>query len=495
MKKIQCEMCGSNEVKKINDTTFECQSCGTQYSKDEAVKLLIEMSGKVKIDHSEEVDNAIARGEHFEKQGDMSKAEVYYNQALDMDATNELALQKQKIASELAKLENYYVIAQKLDPQDNVKKFLEQLSLIPNIACDIYKEISIIDVTQKYYTFFFMKNKRELKWSAVSCNRHYENETVWKTKYENGRQKQVPVTQRAERIERTPVKGSHIYDSTRLAIASDKIKSEIQIEFFSQLLTRFENIQNEKYGEYIVDRIELDKLEREDNKLFLNGLELDSAVDKNIQDKMRAEMVDAADAQAQPYIISQIGGDYYENLQGQARSLSHTTAYVCIPVQIIRYAYKGKEYAAISDLVSEKTIPALYPCDRNLIDAQQTIEEIPKLSKYPLLWLCYILALLCSFVPVLVADATNAFSSMEPIVVAGWILAPFLYIIPFPVYYSRKNKAVKNKTDLLNLRQMHLTACKKIFFDEYTDYASAQNAAANANCLDIAQTIVGIFPV
>ena len=35
MKKMKCEVCGSTEIKKIDDSIFECQSCGVQYSKDE----------------------------------------------------------------------------------------------------------------------------------------------------------------------------------------------------------------------------------------------------------------------------------------------------------------------------------------------------------------------------------------------------------------------------------------------------------------------------
>ena len=35
MKKMQCEVCGSTDIKKIDDSIFECQSCGVQYSKDE----------------------------------------------------------------------------------------------------------------------------------------------------------------------------------------------------------------------------------------------------------------------------------------------------------------------------------------------------------------------------------------------------------------------------------------------------------------------------
>ena len=61
MKKMQCEVCGSTDIKKIDDSIFECQSCGVQYSKDEVQKLLVEITGSVKIDRSEEIENAFKR--------------------------------------------------------------------------------------------------------------------------------------------------------------------------------------------------------------------------------------------------------------------------------------------------------------------------------------------------------------------------------------------------------------------------------------------------
>lgn len=49
MKKIQCEVCGSTEIKKVGDDLFECQSCGVQYSKNDVSKLLVKITGEVKL--------------------------------------------------------------------------------------------------------------------------------------------------------------------------------------------------------------------------------------------------------------------------------------------------------------------------------------------------------------------------------------------------------------------------------------------------------------
>lgn len=42
MKKIQCEICGSSDIRKVGGGVFQCQQCGIQYSREEAIKLLSE---------------------------------------------------------------------------------------------------------------------------------------------------------------------------------------------------------------------------------------------------------------------------------------------------------------------------------------------------------------------------------------------------------------------------------------------------------------------
>ena len=79
MKKIQCEVCGSTDIKRIDDSIFECQSCGVQYSKEEVQKLLVEITGKVKIDHTDEVQNNIKRGNQYEQSGDPAKAKETFS--------------------------------------------------------------------------------------------------------------------------------------------------------------------------------------------------------------------------------------------------------------------------------------------------------------------------------------------------------------------------------------------------------------------------------
>ena len=65
MKKMQCEVCGSTDIKKIDDTTFECQSCGVQYSKEEAVKLLVELDDIPQESFQKRTNDAFSSNDGF----------------------------------------------------------------------------------------------------------------------------------------------------------------------------------------------------------------------------------------------------------------------------------------------------------------------------------------------------------------------------------------------------------------------------------------------
>ena len=62
MKQLICEMCGSNDLVK-DGGVFVCQSCGCKYSVEEAKKMMVEgvveVTGTVKVDDSEEYERLI----------------------------------------------------------------------------------------------------------------------------------------------------------------------------------------------------------------------------------------------------------------------------------------------------------------------------------------------------------------------------------------------------------------------------------------------------
>ena len=88
MKKISCELCGSNQLIK-QDGFFVCEHCGTKYSAEEAKKLLIdgivEVTGSVKIDSSDRLSNLYQIARRAKKEDNAESAERYYDMILIED--------------------------------------------------------------------------------------------------------------------------------------------------------------------------------------------------------------------------------------------------------------------------------------------------------------------------------------------------------------------------------------------------------------------------
>jgi len=378
MKKMQCEVCGSSEIKKIDDTTFECQSCGVQYSKDEVQKLLVEITGEVKIDHSAEVENTIKRAEQYAEEGNNAKAEEYLNKALDMDAENEKAIQRIKEINENKKLSEYSIVAANIDPDENVKSFLKQLAATENIACDIYKEIEITSVKQQYYPSLYMWHKCLYEWSATACHIYYENETVWKDKYNPDTRKteKSPETKKVKKVNRVPQNGAFYSECNGFGFASTAINDNINTDTLSKnaLVECFETLQDKKRTLYKFEKINTNSVEHKDDKIFYNGYEINLNIDPTVFNKKRENILKKGDEEGFAEAEGQVGGHYSENFQAKRKVVAHSVDYLLIPVQIIEYSYKGDTYVAVSDLVSQTTsITMLYPCDTLLVETKEKI--------------------------------------------------------------------------------------------------------------------------
>lgn len=92
MKKIICEMCGSNDLLK-KDNVFVCQSCGTKYSVEEAKKMMIEgkvdVSGsKVKVDENDKIKNYFMMANNAYDANNTKEAENYCNKIIEIDPEN-----------------------------------------------------------------------------------------------------------------------------------------------------------------------------------------------------------------------------------------------------------------------------------------------------------------------------------------------------------------------------------------------------------------------
>lgn len=88
MKRITCEMCGSTDLIK-KDGLFECQSCGTKYSVEEAKKMMVEgtvqVEGTVKVDNKDKIDNYLKMAESAYESDNFKESEEYANKIIEID--------------------------------------------------------------------------------------------------------------------------------------------------------------------------------------------------------------------------------------------------------------------------------------------------------------------------------------------------------------------------------------------------------------------------
>lgn len=498
MKRMQCEICGSTEIKKTSNSVFECQCCGVQYDAAEVRKLLVEVSGKIKIDHSDEVENNIKRAKQYEQAGDDTKATAYYNAALDMDADNDVALTGVKEIAERHELDEYFIIDPNVDPLENMRHFFEQLATIENIACDIYKEIEIKSVKEKFIPFCFMKAEYQCDWSATACRIYFENETVYKEEYDAQLKRRVsrPVTEKVQKVERIPRSGSHTISRQELAFASDGLRKFISVEKETNmfdLLADFESLQDSKYATYKPHKIDHKTIQRTNGNYFYQGMELDTNIDKRVCSDKKQRMAKRATEEIAPKIQASVGGDYYEDMHAVRNTLSESIAYICIPVQIIAYTYKGKNYMALSDLLSRTTtMPLIYPGDAELKEEKEAIQQASAKSKQ--LPLVFWLGILCAILGlVFMVRYDNSYNDSDFICFMGLLIASVVLMIAGVIVRSKQMSAVDKrlsdaKLQLRNPRKIALFDSFALFMAEYHNYAdlsAAKKAAATISiCIE-----------
>ncbi len=82
MKALVCELCGSNQLMKEN-SVFVCQACGTQYTVEEAKKLIVE--GSISIDSSKSLMNYRNLARRAREDNDTKNGEKYYSLILEQE--------------------------------------------------------------------------------------------------------------------------------------------------------------------------------------------------------------------------------------------------------------------------------------------------------------------------------------------------------------------------------------------------------------------------
>lgn len=91
MKRLICEMCGDSNLIKDNGV-FVCQSCGCKYSLEEAKKMMVEgvveVTGTVKVDNTEQIENMLVNARRTYKDGRYQEAQNLYKQVLAEEPNN-----------------------------------------------------------------------------------------------------------------------------------------------------------------------------------------------------------------------------------------------------------------------------------------------------------------------------------------------------------------------------------------------------------------------
>ncbi len=86
MKKMVCELCGSNDFTKDDAGFFVCDYCRTKYTPEQAQKMLVE--GTVRVDRSDEAEKYLRLAEAALDDMNSSEAYSYANKALEIDTEN-----------------------------------------------------------------------------------------------------------------------------------------------------------------------------------------------------------------------------------------------------------------------------------------------------------------------------------------------------------------------------------------------------------------------
>ena len=536
MKKMQCEVCGSTDIKKIDDSIFECQSCGVQYDKSEVQKLLVELTGEVKIDHSEEIENALKRAQQFLDEGDFSKASEYYNKVLDLDPNNEPAQRaineiNEKNASQRKKEQDearrrssaVRVLKHNVNPSEGINYFLRALKNAPDVAPDIFKEIEIMSVTQGYYPFSVVDKQYSGTYDGIACYRKqvpytdYETKTDYHNKNQDGSYKkvQVAVTKFREEIDRQKVNGSFLVDhfgifsvSQKLngvftSIAPDKydaalsgdkyfdevLGAELQRTHFNDVILK--QIERQVTGSYNAIRTDLTEVRTAEEKTIGEIEIFIGSSDANWENRITDLFASEVRSKAGDKVNSIIPGDFNEDVHYRWSEKYSNVQTIYLPIQTIEYAYRGKFYLAAMLLVKSNSVIHSYPCTTEVKSVESTAEKAITTAKRkpfpPFLISLYgmlIVGLIAAFwLGVVKEDGAQAIF---------WLISGGVCGVPAiiwnVIWKARKNAAVKKEvienTDTLDKVKtkysLELANGAQEFFKVYTGLASVENAVAAA---------------
>lgn len=83
MEKLQCSVCGGALVMSDDGEKAVCESCGMSFKKETVKKMIMELSGPVKVEGIQNSDSLADRAETFLRMGEMGKAHTAFRQLTD----------------------------------------------------------------------------------------------------------------------------------------------------------------------------------------------------------------------------------------------------------------------------------------------------------------------------------------------------------------------------------------------------------------------------
>ncbi len=531
MKKMQCEVCGGTTIKKIDDTIFECQSCGVQYGKEEIQKLLVEIegtvevTGTVKIDRSEEVDNAIKRAEQFYEKGDKEKAEEYYNKVLDIDPDNAVANAKVNIINAKENEASIVLLKQTVSSEEGTKIFLNSLKNQSNMVPDIYKEIEIISNETEFNRISLYRGNYKGRYTGTAC---YEREVSY-IEYEEKRErlnngsyvtKTVPVTKYRTEVDKAPVSGFFENDISRCYLMSDSLYkklSAINDSGIAEVASRADGITTlvENFFEENLSKISeeffyvnIDDLDIENGKALYNGITVDTIIAREPQERAEKRFnyarIDSCSSYVEKYLIP---GDFSEDVHLDYDHEEFSLMNLFIPIQVIEYAYRGKFYIAML-ILNEKAdaISMTYPMYKSL-DVAEKEEEIKTLDSkrndLSMVLLMSFGAVVASFVAMVIGTMVigEAAKYIPPIAIAAciyWIISSIIKNVKLNTEIKKAKDLRENK--LSNISSLHkkvMNETSKAFFDNYDNESieGARKAAFSANDFSVNLSEVFTFGI
>lgn len=482
MKKIQCEVCGSTEIKKVDDDLFECQSCGVQYSKNDVTNLLVEITGEVKIDHAEDIENLTKRAEKFYNDGDKERSIEYYERVLDADPDNENAQNRiEQISKEQemeSAFESVYFYEAITTADKCVDEFFRILQSQKNIAHDIYKEIAIDDVTVSYFPFSFMKASGTLDWSGIRCDKYIENQTVYKDKYNSQTQKyeKVPKTEQVVRVNRTQVNGCMDWSRSNLVLATNDIGNVLKCgNVANSIISNIETRLNQEYDSDNLVKLDVQLLEDRGDAAYYKDVPINSNIDQELVKSKMSNMLSNARASAERDAEYSAGGDYVENMNSRFHVSRTSGVSIFIPLCIVNYTYKNKKFSAVIDMFNRETkMEIVCPVEKILEDKDREVQEISdkinkKSNAVGALWGCLIIGFISMGIA---AMFNNGFFGVMAMLL--WVGGLIYFFIDFAnaKKLNQKKQIIKSEANanLIEPRKEYLEKTAARFINGYNDY-------------------------